>query len=258
MMIEKVKLDGVLKVRLNRPEVKNALNPEMIQQLTTIFKEVGKDVDVRVVCLEGEGSTFCAGADLNWMRSLVGKDKKENLKDALELRELFQSLWECPVPVICLVQGAAFGGALGLMAASDYVIVDEKAQLCFSEVKLGIAPAVISEFVLRKSNASMIAGWMMSAAVFSAHEAYHAGLVHRVNKSGSLQDAASSFINSVLVAGPEAVRATKKLIRGLDQWPQNRIKEETTQLIAELRVSPEGQEGLNSFLEKRKPIWVKP
>lgn len=256
MLVEKIQENGWLRLKLNRPEVKNAMNPELIQELTQHFLEIKNNPNFRVVLLEAAGSVFSAGADLKYMQSLVDATSSQNLKEAENLRGLFQSVWDCPVPVVCVVQGAAYGGALGLMAASDYVVTEDKAQFSFSEVKLGIAPAIISEYVLRKNVKGLIASWMMSGVVFSAHEAFHAGLVHKVAKEESLQSLVDRYVDSLLAAGPTAVRETKKLIRDLEVTSLDQVKMLTTQLIARLRVSEEGQEGLKSFLEKRKPKWI--
>ena len=242
-------------IKLNRPELRNAFNPEMIQKLTHAFRAVHADKKIRAVTIEGEGSVFCAGADLGWMQSLVNSSVDINKADAERLHNLFHTIWNCEVPVVSCVQGAAFGGALGIMAVSDYVICDEKAQLCFSEVKLGIAPAVISEFLLKKCNHSHAAAWMMSGLPFTPSEAQVAGLVHRIAPAADLHKEKDKFLKNVLDSGPEAVKSVKKLIREMPQIKEKEVVDRTTSLIAFLRASPEGQEGLKSFLEKRQPSW---
>lgn len=256
-MIEQITDNSRAIIRLNRPEVKNAFNPKMIGEITKAFQSFGPISDVRCVMIEAAGPVFCAGADLNWMQSLVETDFHHNQKDAELLHGMFQAIWDCPVPVVCKVQGSAFGGALGLMACSDYVIAEENVKMSFSEVKLGIAPSVISEFVMRKNIPSIVASWMMSGHLFTAHEAYHSGLVHKVVKTDEMSDVAEKYIKSVCDSGPEAVRATKKLIRDLEGTESSKVRDLTTALIARLRVSDEGQEGIKSFLEKRKPNWIK-
>jgi methylglutaconyl-CoA hydratase len=253
VLIEK----DILKLRINRPEVKNAMNSELIQKFTEAVQAASAIKELKLIQIEGAGEVFSAGADLNYMQSMVSADHKKNLSEAEKLHTLFRTIEECPVPVLCLVQGAAFGGALGLMAASDYVVAEASTKICFSEVKLGIAPAIISEFVLKKAVQSQVAPFMLSGMVFTAHEAYSVGLVQKVAHQESLEAAAKGFKDSLLAAGPVAVRKTKKLIRDLNKTQSDQIRNLTTQLIAELRVSPEGQEGLKSFLEKRKPNWVK-
>jgi methylglutaconyl-CoA hydratase len=242
-------------IRLNRPDVRNAFNPEMIHKLTHAFKHMHHEPNIRAVTIEGEGSVFCAGADLGWMQSLVNSSVDQNKEDAERLHGLFHAIWNCEVPVVCCVQGAAFGGALGLMAVSDYVICDEKASLCFSEVKLGIAPAVISEYLLKKCNLSHASAWMLSGVPFSAREAEIAGLVHRVVPAHDISSEKEKFLKNILEAGPQAVRSVKSLLREIPHIKDREVMERTTSLIAFLRASAEGQEGLKSFLEKRKPSW---
>lgn len=254
MVIEQRNAEHLV-LKLNRPEVRNAFNPEMIDQLTNIFKGTQQDSQLKSVTLTGEGAVFCAGADLTWMQSLVTANFEQNKKDAENLRGLFQAVWDCPVPVICLVKGAAFGGALGLLACADYVICDEKTQMSFSEVKLGIAPAVISEYLLKKCNIGFLNAWMISGMVFDPSEAMKAGLVHQMGPDYKVQEEYDRYFKSVNDAGPVAVRETKKLLRELVSLNGVDSSLRTTSLIAQLRVSPEGQEGLRSFLEKRKPSW---
>ncbi len=254
-MILVEKNDQHLHIKLNRPQVRNAFNPKMIQQLTETFQTVKSDKDIKYITLSGEGSVFCAGADLTWMQSLVTADYQQNRSDAEKLHGLFETIWDCQVPVIARVKGAAFGGALGLMACADYVLCDEKTQMSFSEVKLGIAPAVISEFLVRKCNVSFVSAWMISGLVFNPVEAQKAGLVHQVGDEKSLDEHYAHYKKSLDQAGPLAVRETKKLLRDLTKNIDQGIYQRTTDLIAKLRVSPEGQEGLKSFLEKRKPNW---
>lgn len=254
MIIEKLEGSHYL-IKLNRPEIRNAFNPEMINKLTHAFRTVHANKNIRSVTIEGEGSVFCAGADLGWMQSLVNSGVDANKLDAEKLHGLFHVIWNCEVPVICCVQGAAFGGALGIMAVADYVICEDKTQLCFSEVKLGIAPAVISEFLLKKCNTSLVSAWMLSGVPFSASEALSAGLVHHVASVGKMEIEKQRFLKHIYDSGPQAVRAIKKLLREIPSIKDKEVMETTTSLIAFLRASPEGQEGLKSFLEKRQPSW---
>ena len=256
-MLDVVIENETLKIRINRPEVKNAMNSELITKLTEAVEAASSIKELKLIQLEGSGEVFSAGADLNYMQSMLGADHKKNLSEAKKLHALFKAFEDSPVPVLCLVQGAAYGGALGLMATSDYVVADQNSKFSFSEVKLGIAPAVISEFVLKKALNSQVEPLMLSGMVFSAQEAFSAGLVHKIANNESLESAAKNFKDSIRSAGPQAIRKTKKLLRDLKSTEQTKISQLTTNLIAELRVSEEGQEGLKSFLEKRKPNWVK-
>lgn len=244
---------GVLLIRLNKPEVRNAFSAEMIKELTEAFSTVGPTV--RLVVLSGEGSIFCAGADLNWMRSMVNFTHEENEKDSIVLHDLFATIRDCPAPVMATVQGAAFGGGIGLVAACDFVLCEEKTQFCFSEVKIGIVPAVISRFVLDKSTSGLVGPWMISGRVFNANQAVFMGLVHDVTDEESLLGREAEIIRGFLQAGPESTRVTKKLISDQKVWSQSQSRTETAKLIAARRVSNEGQEGIKSFLEKRDPAW---
>ncbi len=258
--------NSICTITLQRSEVRNAFNPELIEKLTQTFSSFQSQKTVRAVVLRGEGKVFCAGADLSWMKDMAKYSQSENKRDSEKLFEMFESIRTCPVPVITLVQGAAFGGALGLIAASDYVVADSKSQFCFSEVKIGLLPAVISAFILRKVPLSQIAPFMMSGQVFSPLDVL-GSLVHELVDTSSLESevavmnrlelAAQPFVDSLLQAGPEAVRETKKLIHNLNTNDWAQTKQIVCQSIAERRVSAEGQEGLSSFFEKRKAHWVR-
>lgn len=243
----------ILEIELSRADVRNAFNPEMIQEITSAFSQV-KISDVRAVILTGAGSVFCAGADLNWMQSMVNYSLPENIADSEKLYDMFEAIRKCPVPVICAVQGAAYGGALGLIAASDIVVVEEKAQLCFSEVKLGLAPAVISEFVLSKVSPAKAGLYMLTAKVFGAKEALDMGLAHYVCNT-DLKQQAVQLASEFLKLGPEAVAATKQLVANLPKMEANKRKSYVCEKIANLRAGAEGQEGIRSFLEKRAAQW---
>jgi len=244
---------GCLYVRMNRPEVRNAFSQEMIAEMTEVFKSVS--ADIRLIVLSGAGSVFCAGADLNWMKSMALFTQKENEQDSLLLHGLFQSIRECAAPVLGVVHGAVFGGGLGLVAACDIVLCEEKTKLCFSEVKIGLVPAVISAFVFDKCSAGQAGPWMISGRVFDPMTAQRMGLVSEVADEEGLKALEAEMIHSLLNAGPEAVKATKKLLRDLPTWTLDMSRINTTQLIAERRVSSEGQEGIKAFLEKREASW---
>ncbi|MBO9665848.1 MAG: enoyl-CoA hydratase/isomerase family protein [Bdellovibrio sp.] len=248
-------LDHVAYVKLNRPDVRNAFNPEMIAEITHTFTNLEARKDLRAVVLQGEGKSFCAGADLNWMREMVNFSFIQNREDSKKLFGMFEAIAKCTLPVIGMIHGAAFGGALGLVAACDEVIAEEGTQFCFSEVKLGIAPAVISAFVQRKSVAGKVRPLMLSGVVFNPHVAQQAGLVTEVVPVGEGHNALQKVLHNYKQCGPEAVRETKKLLNDIGTMTWEQQRDRTTDLIAERRASAEGQEGLKSFLEKREPSW---
>lgn len=242
-------------VRLNRPDVRNAFNPEMIEELTKVFTSFAKRRDLRAVTLVGEGKIFCAGADLSWMKAMVNYSFEQNREDSLKLFAMFDAIASCPLPVIGLAHGAAFGGALGLLACCDQVVAEDSTQFCFSEVKLGIAPAVISAFVQRKASIGAVRPFMLSGKIFDSTRAQIMGLVHEICPAGQGQNTLEATALAWLEAGPEAVRETKRLLDDLAALNHEQRRDRTTRLIAERRVSTEGQEGLKSFLEKRAPSW---
>lgn len=248
-------LNQVAYVKLNRPDVRNSFNPDMIAEITSTFLGLEGRRDLRAVVLQGEGKVFCAGADLNWMREMVNFTFEQNREDSLKLFAMFEAIANCSLPVIGMIHGAAFGGALGLVAACDEVVTEENTQFCFSEVKLGIAPAVISAFVNRKAVSGKVRPLMLSGVVFNAHVAQQAGLVTEVVPAGEGHTALQRVLHAYMQCGPEAVRETKKLLNDLNtlNWAEQRQR--TTTVIAERRASAEGQEGLKSFLEKREPTW---
>ncbi|WP_413585547.1 enoyl-CoA hydratase-related protein [Bdellovibrio sp. HCB274] len=250
-----VEMDHVAYVKLNRPDVRNAFNPEMISEITETFHQLHLRQDLRAIVLQGEGKSFCAGADLNWMREMVNFSYHQNREDSLYLFSMFEAIAKCTLPVIGLIHGAAFGGALGLVAVCDEVIAEEGTQFCFSEVKLGIAPAVISAFVQRKAVAGKVRPLMLSGAVFNPHVAQQAGLVTEVAPAGEGHTVLQKVLANYKQGGPEAVRETKKLLNDIANLTWEQQRDRTTHLIAERRASDEGQEGLKSFLEKREPSW---
>lgn len=249
------KKTGYTEITLQREDVRNAFNPEMIAEITKAFQSVRADLKTRAVVFAGSGKAFCAGADLAWMKSMVNYSFAENQKDAEVLFEMFEAIRNCEVPVIAKVHGSAFGGAIGLLAASDYVIAEEGTQMSFSEVKLGIAPAVISAFVLRKAIHGIVAPLMLSGKLFTAKDVLGSGLVHEAVSLDQLDTRVAEFITTLSQGGPEAVRETKKLINELCDLSFAESKKATAKVIAERRSSEEGQDGLRSFLEKRRPKW---
>ena len=247
-------IDQIAFIKLNRPDVRNAFNSEMIEELTQTFLALQARSDLKAVGLTGEGKAFCAGADLNWMKSMVNFSLDENKKDSEKLYEMFAAMKNLDLPIVAHVHGAVFGGALGLVACCDYVVAETGTKFCFSEVKLGIAPAVISSFVLDKCTPA-IKFFMTSAEVFTDVQGQPLGLV---NFAGSKDEGTKEFqrvLHLYKENGPVAVRRTKKLLRELSLLNPNQHKDVTTKLISELRVSNEGQEGIKGFLENRKPSW---
>ncbi len=247
----------VTTIRLNRPDLRNAMDEQLISELTDAFHDAGKNQDVRVIILRGKGKSFCAGADLNYMKSIAEFGFEENVKDAQKLAALFQTIYLCPVPTIALVHGAAFGGANGLLAACDIVIAEENTKFAFSEVKLGITPATISPFVIRRIGEYGARELMITGKRFDAREALKWKLVNHITKESMLEQMLDETVQHILSSGPVAVRETKQLIRQVDvSTHMEELMEYTTQMIARLRGSAEGREGMSSFLEKRKPKWM--
>jgi methylglutaconyl-CoA hydratase len=241
----RVRREGpVLRVTLARPERRNAFDAGLIADLTAAFADVG---DVRAVVLAGEGKSFSAGADVEWMRSSVDLSHEENVEDALALRRMFEAINGCGAPVVARVQGHALGGGCGLVACSDVGVAAEDAVFAFSEVKIGLIPAVISPFALAKIGAGAARRYFVTGEHFDAQTALRIGLVQEV--AGDLDGAVERVVGELLSAGPEAARAAKRLVLERPDGP------ETARRIAERRASDEGQEGLRAFIERRDPSW---
>jgi methylglutaconyl-CoA hydratase len=242
----RVERDGpVLRVMLARPERRNAFDAALIAELAEAFVDVGR---ARAVVLAGEGASFSAGADVDWMRASVELSYDENVADANALRRMLEAIAGCPAPVVARVQGHALGGGCGLVAAADTAIAAPDAVFAFSEVKLGIIPAVVSPFVLAKIGAGAARRYFLTGERFDADTALRIGLVHEV--AADLDAAVERVVGELLSAGPKAVRWAKRLIA---ERPDS---SETARWIAERRTSDEGQEGLRAFLEKRPPSWL--
>lgn len=240
---------------LNRPDVRNAFNADMVAELTVACRVVAEMGEVRAVILRGEGRTFSAGADANWMRASLDFSEDENRADALRMAEMFAALDQLPQPVVARVQGAALGGGLGLIAVCDIVVAAEDALFGFTEAKLGIIPAVISEFVLPKVGVGWARALYPTAERFSAQLAHEIGLVHWVVAAESLDRTVEEKAGELLSSGPRATREAKALIAAIDAVSDGSVRELTTTRIAALRTGTEGQEGLRAFLEKRAPAW---
>lgn len=247
----------IVHIILKRPDVRNAFNPEMISEITTAFQKLQTLDSVRAVVIKGEGKAFCAGADLNWMKDMVNFTLEQNKKDAGDLNAMFEAIHDCLKPVVSVVHGAVFGGALGIIGCSDIVIAEEKTQFCFSETKLGIAPAVISRFILEKIPLAFVKEHMLTAKIFLATEASKIGLVQYVEEEDNLSARLEQILSQIQECGPQALMATKKMLHAMNSLNQNEQKQLVINVISERRVSAEGQEGLKSFLEKRSPSWRK-
>lgn len=237
----------VAKVVLDRPDKHNALNAELIQAITDAFRQLSTDASVKVVSLSGEGKSFCAGADLSYMAEIAVFGEEENYQDSLRLADAFESIAACPKPVVAYARGACLGGGAGLLAASDYVVSALDAQFGFTEVRLGLAPSVISPYVVRKIGIGHARALFLSAERFDAETALRIGLVNR------LGDSADEVVRMLLENGPVAMAAIKKLLSDLASWDSGQAREETARLIANLRSGDEGQDGTKAFLERRKP-----
>ncbi len=249
--------DRIARITLTRPEVRNAFNDEVIQQLKAAFESVGANGDVRAVVLAAEGPAFCAGADLNWMRRMADYTREENIADAGQLAAMLKAIYECPKPTIAAVQGDVFAGGMGLVAACDMAVSVRTATYCLSEVKLGLIPATISPYVIRAMGARAAQRWFLTAERFSAVEAHRIGFVHEVVAPEELDARVQALTSALVAAGPQAVRACKHLLHdvtGREITPG--LIERTVEGIADIRASDEGKEGVRAFLEKRKPGWL--
>jgi len=249
--------NSILTLTLNRPDLHNAFNDETIALLTQKLKDAETDANVRVIMLAANGKSFCAGADLNWMRKMVHYTYEQNLADARALAELMQTLHGLSKPTIALVQGAAYGGGVGLIACCDIAIASDTAIFCFSETKIGLVPAVISPYVIRAMGERAAQRYFLTAETLDAYEAHRLGLIHIITNAEQLIDTGNSIAETLLNNSPQALRETKKLTREINSLSIDAAINTTTNCIAKIRISTEGQEGLNAFLEKRKPDWAK-
>ncbi|MBU6997168.1 MAG: enoyl-CoA hydratase/isomerase family protein [Theionarchaea archaeon] len=245
---------GVLHVVLNRPDVYNAFNEQVIEELTECFTRIPQN-ESHCVVLTGNGRHFCAGADLGWMQKVASYTKEENSEDSRKMALMFETIDRCPKPVIGRVNGSAFGGGVGLTAVCDYVVCSEKAHFAFSEINLGIVPAVISTYVLPKIGISRGRALFLSGERFTAHDAVAMGLVHTVCPAEELDRVCEEKVEILRSSGPRAMAAVKEMMRKWSALPREEYARYTTELIASLRASEEGKEGISAFLEKRRPVW---
>ncbi|MCK9514955.1 MAG: enoyl-CoA hydratase/isomerase family protein [Ottowia sp.] len=247
----------VATVTLARPDVRNAFNDAMIAELAQAFIDLGQDESVRAIVLAAEGKAFCAGADLNWMRAMADYTRDENLEDARGLARMLQVLYACPKPTIARIQGDVYAGGVGLVSACDMAVSVESAHFCLSEVKLGLIPATISPYVIRAMGARAAHRYFLTAERFSAQDARRIGLVHEVVRPELLDAVVGQWTHALVQASPNAVSECKKLVREVaGREIDHALIERTVADIADIRASGEGKEGVQSFLDKRKPGWL--
>lgn len=255
-MLEVTRQDGVARVTLNRPELRNAFDDALIGKLSQAFAELAVDRSVRVIVLAGNGPAFCAGADLNWMKRMAGYSYEENLADAKGLADMLAALDRLPKPTIARVHGPVFAGGTGLVAACDIAVGTPEAKFCLSEAKLGLSPATISPYVIRAMGERLARRYFLTAEVFDAQEAYRIGMLSLLVPAGELDAAVAELVKHLLAGGPESHAKIKALIRDVaGRRPDDAVAAETAKRIAEIRGSAEGREGIAAFLEKRKPNW---
>jgi methylglutaconyl-CoA hydratase len=246
---------AVARVTLNRPDVHNAFDDALIARLSAAAAELAKDDSVRVAVLAGMGESFCAGADLHWMRRMVAYSEVENLADALAMAWMFEAWRDLPKPVVGRIHGAALGGGVGLTAACDLAVASTRAVFGFTEVRLGILPAVISPFVVAKLGPAAAQALFLTGERFDAKRAYELGLVQRVVEPEALDEAVDRVVEQLLKGGPRAQARIKRLVTEISGRPPQEVHGLTAGAIARARVSPEGQEGIQSFLERHDPPW---
>ena len=248
--------DGnTITVFLNRPDIHNAMNEKLMKELTNCFNEIYKDKTVRTVILTGRGKSFCAGADLNWMKSMASYSKEENIEDSRLLSNLYEAIYNCPKPVIAKVNGHAFGGGLGLFAVCDLIFAVPDCKFAFSEAKLGIIPSVISTYIIRRIGISKVRRFFITGERFDSMAGKEIGLIDQVLPEEEIDEEIKKFIKIINSSGPIAIKEVKKLTNAYEKMNLSIYKEHTVKKIAELRISKEGQEGINAFLEKRKSDW---
>ena len=248
---------GIATVVLSRPDVRNAFNDEVIAELSQAFIQLGDDPQVRAIVLMAEGPAFCAGADLNWMRRMADYSREENEQDAEKLAFMLRTIYECPKPTIARVQGDVYAGGMGLVAACDMAVSVDTANYCLSEVKLGLIPATIGPYVIRAMGPRASHRYFLTAERFSAAEARRIGFVHEVVPADQLDATVSTWVQALLAASPNAIKECKKLVQYVADRDITRLLiDHTVKAIADIRASDEGKEGVQSFLNKRKPAWM--
>ena len=247
----------VAEVWLNRPDVRNAFNDEVIAGLTQTFEALSRDAYLRVIVLAAHGKAFCAGADLNWMRAMADYSWEQNQADAQKLADMLWVLDQCPVPIVGRVQGDCYAGGMGLAAICDVLVASDNVTFCLSEARLGLLPATISPYVVRAMGPQASRRYMVTAERFTAAQAQAMGLVHELCSAEALDAKVAELVATLSANGPKAARACKQLVRDVSGVPISaELRAETARRIADIRSSDEGKEGLQSFLQKRKPNWV--
>jgi methylglutaconyl-CoA hydratase len=246
----------VARVFLNRPDVRNAFNDEVIAELRAAFSMLGADATLRAVVLGAHGKVFCAGADLNWMRTMAGYSWEQNRADAEALADMLWAIYSCPLPVIGRIHGDCVAGGMGLAAACDVLVAAEGAHFCLSEARLGLLPATIGPYVVRALGQQAARRYAVSAERFSAAEAHRLGFVHEVVAVDALDATVDAIVGALVANGPAAVKASKRLVQDIAGQPITAaLREDTARRIADIRASAEGREGVQAFLHKRKPSW---
>lgn len=249
--------DYVATVTLARPDKRNAFNDEVIAELNQAFTQLGSSKQVRVIVLAAEGKAFCAGADLNWMRAMADYSREENLADADKLAQMLSTLYRCPKPTIAAIQGDVYAGGIGLISACDIAIAVDSANFCLSEVRLGLAPATISPYVIRAMGARAAHRYLLTAEVFDAVEAQRIGLIHESVATSELDAKVASVAKKLRNNSPNAVKECKQLVQYVaGESIDEALIAQTVKGIADIRASDEGKEGVQSFLQKRKPNWL--
>jgi len=247
----------VARVYLNRPDVRNAFNDAVIAELTVAFRDLGADPSLRAIVLGGHGKAFCAGADLNWMRTMAGYSWEQNRADAQALADMLWTVYSCPLPVVGRVHGDCYAGGLGLAAACDVLVAADGIQFCLSEARLGLLPATIGLYVVRALGAQASRRYFTTAERFASAEAHRLGFVHELCSAGELDDKVNAIVQTLLANGPAAVKACKRLVQDVAGQPLTaELREDTARRIADIRASAEGREGVQAFLQKRSPSWL--
>lgn len=248
--------DGIGRITFSRPEIHNAFNGVMIEELYDLFDRLTRDKSVRVVVITGEGKSFCAGADLNWMRAVKDYSYEKNFSESLKLAEVFHMIYSCPKPVVGRINGAAIGGGTGFVAVCDIAIASTNAVFSFSEVKIGVVPACISPYVIKRVGEGRAREFFLTGERLTAEQALHSGLVNRAVSPEELDSEVDAMVAQLISSGPEALKCCKDLLNTVSSQTLQDAKIHTAKVIANLRKSAEGQEGMDAFLNKRKPKWV--